>query len=393
MLLKDNYRHLCDARTSRRYRSDYNGEGSYCLTTADSDFEFPNFITDDLIKFLKNGDMNYSFRHDSFVELINIWYKNHYNDSNLHKDFNLNNVMAGNGVINFIQLSINAFSEKGDGVIFLSPVYYSFLTSVENAERVPQKCRLLFNKEENKYEINYKHLETLMKESKNKIFLFCNPHNPIGRVWNKEEINKIILLARENNVTIVSDEIWQDITFEDNKFYPIIYYAKDMDKIISTASFGKTFNLGGTQFGYATSYNEELINELLKEKNKHLSYASDNLVNIEIVKSCVTNPMNEKWLCEYREYVYNNYLIFKDIIKDTKITMPNVEGTYLCWMDFSACEDISSEKIDKILTSHKIFLEPGSDFCEEYKLCRRINLSISKERLLKIANIFKDCFS
>ena len=400
MKLRNNYKYLCKDRTSRRYNKTCEGMGEYCkdnysfcLSTADSDFQFPKYITNDLMKFLKKGDLNYSFKHSAFVPLINTWYKNHYNGDNLHKEFNSDNVMAGNGVINFVQLSILSFSNEGEGVIFLAPSYYAFLTSINNAKRIPKRSELIFNNEKKTFEIDFEDLENLMKEKSNKILLLCNPHNPIGMVWNKQEIERIIALSRKYNVLIVSDEIWQDITFKGNTFTPIIYSMKDDDMIISTSSFAKTFNLGGAQFGYGCSYNTAIIKRLLEEKNKYVTYASDNLINIEIVRSCIENKNNELWLNEYKEYLYQNYLLFRDLIKDTDIIIPNIQGTYLCWMDFKNCKDITSAKIDKTLKSNGIFLEEGTDFCNDYELCRRINLSISKKHIIKIGNIIKECFA
>ena len=408
MKLINNYEYLRKTKTTRRYSSEMlgttvtpkkiseeilNSDDVLCLSTADSDFQFPKYIAEDLTKFFKNGDMNYSFKHDSFVLDVDYWYKSRYNALNLHKTITPENVIIGNGVINFLQYAIEAYTNEGEGVIFFSPVYYSFLSSVVNSKRKVEKCTLIYNEEQKQYQIDFVLLEKLMKDANNKMLLFCNPHNPIGRVWNREEIDKILCMARKYNVMIASDEIWQDITFNDNLYQPLIYLAKETDNVVITTSFAKTYNLGGAQMGFAVSYNKDVVKKIMEAKAKHIIYASDNVISIEIFKSGATNPKNVLWLEEYKEYIHENHLVFRDILKDTNLLIPKLEGTYLCWVNFSKYDGITSEKIDEILTSNRIFVEPGTDFCDEYLLCRRINISVSRDHVIRVANVLKDNFS
>jgi bifunctional pyridoxal-dependent enzyme with beta-cystathionase and maltose regulon repressor activities len=180
MKLVDNYEYLVETKKSRRYECAVNKQ-CLCLSTADSDFRFPKYITEDVAEYMSHGDLNYSFRKEEFKDTINYWYKKEYGNKQT-KDFKTSNIIIGNGVINFLQLAIRSFSNIGDGIIFFSPVYYSFQTAILNLGRKVQKSKLIFNTHTQEFEINFEEFENLMKKESNKIFLFCSPHNPIGKV-------------------------------------------------------------------------------------------------------------------------------------------------------------------------------------------------------------------
>ena len=382
--MRNEYKLLLKEHRSRRYANNTIYKDGLYLSVADSDWCFPHGIQHDLCKFIKKRSMNYTFCANEFLPYVKKWYTQEYNFKGIAR-FTTNNMVIGNGVINFLQLAISAFTKEKDGVIFLSPVYYSFLTAIENLNRTVVKSKLKYDFQDNRFVINWTDLRKKMENSKNKMILLCNPHNPISRSWSKDELSKIIKLAQKNNLYVVSDEIWQDVNFKEITT-PIISLGNGKDKLLSVTSFAKTYNLGGAQFGFAISKNIEMMKKIRSEKNKHLVYATDNLTNIIIAISCMNNPGNRNWLEKHKKIIYENYLILKEAVEQTEIIMPKLEATYLCWLDFSKYK-IGKKEINKIFINEHIYLEDGSDFCEAYDHCKRINIAISKKHMQRFAEV------
>ena len=353
------------------------------LSVADADFPIMPEIKEGLKKYLDEAVLGYAAPTEKYFDSIIKWMKK-IHDYEIKKEW----IVPIAGVVNGVMASIIAYTEENDGVIIMEPVYYPFKNSILNTNRKPVICELKKD-ENNYYTIDCEKLEELAKDEKNKLLVLCSPHNPVGRVWTKEELQKIGEIAKRNNLIITSDEIWCDIVMPGYKHH-MLHTVDDTFKdisIIATAP-SKTFNIAGM----ATS-NMIIPNETLKEKflNAMIKMNATH-INILGFKACELAYNNgEKYLAEFIELIDNNQKIMKDELeKIDGIKIRNIEGTYLQWVDFNY---LNLENIDLetfMQKEAKLFLDEGYIFGESGSGFERFNIACPTEILIKHLERLKD---
>lgn len=354
------------------------------LWVADMDFKTPSFINDAIIKAASNSLYGYSVDTPELYASIINWQKNEHDWEIEQKD-----IFMINGVVPAYSACIEAFSEIDDEVIVQTPIYPPLFKCVTANER-----KLVINelkKDKNGYyTMDLEDLEEKIT-SKTKILVLCSPHNPVGRVWSKEELEKLANICIKHNITIVSDEIHSDITFK--KFTPLASISKEIaNQTITLNSAGKTFNIAGLNCAYAVSKNTEILEKFKKVAIKR-EINSINFFGYVSTRAAYEN--GSTFVKELKAYLMNNIIFTKEFFEKNSLNIDFFipEATYLLWLDFSKTGLSHLEIKNILLTKSKIALNDGVSFGSNGNKYFRLNTALSKKALNIALNQFVKNFS
>ena len=342
------------------------------LWVADMDFKTPKFINDAIIEAAQKSVYGYSIDTPKLYASIINWQKNQHN-----WEINQEDIYMVNGVVPAYSACIEAFSKVGDEVIVQTPVYPPiFKCIVANNRKVVEN--VLKKDEFGYYTMDFEDLESKITP-KTKILALCSPHNPVGRVWSKDELEKLSSICIKHNIIIVSDEIHSDITFK--KFTPLASInEKIANQTITLNSAGKTFNIAGLNCGYAISKNKDILKKFKKVAQKR-EIQSINFFGYIATQAAYENGAD--FVKELKKYIGENIKFTKNYFKENglKISFFEPEATYLLWLDFSKYELSHSEIKNILLTKSRIALNDGISFGNSGNYHFRLNLALSRSRL------------
>ncbi|UTC63974.1 pyridoxal phosphate-dependent aminotransferase [Treponema sp. OMZ 788] len=344
-------------------------EGVIPLSVADMEFKNPPEIIEGLKEYLDRLILGYSIRYADYDNAVINWLKRKHN-YNVSPEM----IMQTPGVVNAFFAAVNTFTEKGDGVIVMRPVYYPFSMAIEMNERELVNCPLLCDKD-NYYTIDYDKFESLAKQPKNKLLIFCSPHNPVGRVWKKEELKRLAEIALENNVIVFSDEIWNDIVMPGYKHTLMASISKEIGANTITATApSKTFNVAGLAASNIIVENENIRSKYYETLQKMRSSS----VNALGLKACeIAYTRCDKWLDELLIVLDTNQKLVKNYF-DSNFPMLKsryIEGTYLQWIDFRALGMDNKALEDFMHNEAQFFTDEGYIFGSEGDGFERINVA------------------
>ncbi len=346
------------------------------LWVADMDFKASDVLIRNLEKRAKHGFYGYEFQPDSIKNAILLWCKKRH-DWNTSKEC----ISFAPSVLTAISILIEIESKKGDGVIIQPPVYYPFEAIIRSLDRIPVYNKL---KEEDGYHrFNLDDLKRKASSVKNKLMILSSPHNPVGRVWKKNEIIQLAQICYDNGVRLISDEIHMEFIFNDNSFYSTALLDKELRRnSVQLFSAGKTFNLSGCANGIVHFTDEKLQNKFTDFLMKY-QLTSKNVFTTIALETAFTE--GEEWFSEMLSYINENLkyveLRIKKELPRVKYIKP--EGTYLIWLDFSdyLFKDDELEKF--LLERASVALDPGRWFGELYCSYARLNIGCSRKLLKK----------
>lgn len=318
----------------------------------------------------------YTYASDELIEAVQNWERSQHG-----YDFKKDALVFIEGVVPAISVAIQAFTKEGEAVLINTPVYPPFARTVKLNNR-----KLITNslvEKEGIFEIDFTQLEKDFVEENVKLYVLCNPHNPGGRVWEKEVLEKIGQLCQKHGVLLVSDEIHQDLALFGHKhhsFNTVNPDFKDFSIILSSAT--KTFNIAGTKNSYAIIENPKLRVAFQK---RQLANNQHEISGLGYLATEAAYRYGKDWLEELKEVLENHINFVVDVFeKETKIKVMKPQGTYLIWLDFSAY-NISDEELRKLLRDEaKVILNRGLDFGEEGALHARLNVAIPKTLLEEV---------
>lgn len=342
------------------------------LWVADMDFKTPSFINDAIINAAKNSLYGYSIDSDEIYQSIINWQNTQHN-----WQINKEDIYMINGVVPAYSACIEAFSEENDEVIVQTPIYPPLFKCV-NANNRKVVVNELKKDENGYYTMDLEDLEKKIT-SKTKILALCSPHNPVGRVWSKDELEKLSLICIKHNIIIVSDEIHSDITFK--KFTPLASISKEIEnQTITLNSAGKTFNIAGLNSAYAISKNQNLLNKFKKIAQKR-EIQSINFFGYIATKAAYDN--GAKFVEELKKYLLSNIEFTKNYFEKNglKIDFFQPEATYLLWLDFSKYNLSHNEIKNILLTKSKMALNDGVSFGSNGNKYFRLNVALSQNAL------------
>ena len=352
---------------------------------ADMDFEVLPEIRQTVHDYAEQLVYGYTYASDGLIEAVQNWEEKQHGYR-----FDKDALVFIEGVVPAISTAIQAFTKEGQAVLINTPVYPPFARSIKLNNR-----RLITNslvEKDGLFEIDFDQLEKDFVEEEVKLYVLCNPHNPGGRIWEKEVLEKIGQLCQKHGVLLVSDEIHQDLALFGNKhqsFNTVNEAFKEFSLILSSAT--KTFNIAGTKNSYAIIENPKLR---LAFQKRQLANNQHEISGLGYLATETAYRYGEDWLTELKELIEKHINYVVDLFgKETKIKVMKPQGTYLIWLDFSAY-DISDEELRKLLRDQaKVILNRGLDFGEEGVLHARLNVAMPTSVLEKVCQRIIATFS
>lgn len=293
------------------------------------------------------------------------------------------------GVVPAISTAIQAFTKEGDAVLINTPVYPPFARSVRLNNRKLIENSLV--KVDGHFEIDFEQLERDIVDNDVKLYVFCSPHNPGGRVWTKEELTKVADLCQKHGVLLVSDEIHQDLALYGNKHISMNTISdayKDFTLVLSSAT--KTFNIAGTKNSFTIIENENLRKAF---KQKQLANNQHEIPTIGLITTQAALTYGQPWLEELKTVFETNIdLLTKELSEKTNIKVMKPEGTYLVWLDFSAYDQDHNELGRLLKEVAKVVLNDGITFGSEGEKHFRFNVaaptSVVAEGVQRLVSVF-----
>lgn len=339
---------------------------------ADMDFMSPKFIRTALEQKIKHGVFGYEELGNEFFSSIIFWQKLQ-NNISLKK----HNIAFSSSVVASLGACVRAFSAVGDEVVVFSPVYYPFFSVVEENNRVVLNQELVYDGKD--YKIDFDLFEASITP-KTKLVLFCSPHNPIGKIWQSDELKRLIQICIKYDLKIVSDEIHCDIVFD--KFISLASFDSIHDRLIVLNSPSKTFNLAGLASSYVFSYDIDMLRAFKQELSKMHCNHLNSFSNIAMGVYCYDGKF---WLSELLKYIEKNKNTVVKYLRESnsKIKVVKSNATYLLWLDF--CDvGISHKEVKQRLLDAKIGLNDGENFGLGGSGYFRLNIATQNKNLKKV---------
>lgn len=359
--------------------SEYDKGETIAAWVADMDFAVPKCVRDAIIKSGRFGVYGYSFAGKDYYNNFIKWEKKRFNHT-IERDW----IRFSTGVVAAINWIVQSMTNQGDAIIIQTPVYHQFAESVKSNKR-ELICNDLVNTD-GVYTINFEDFEKKIKDNNVKMFIMCSPHNPVGRVWKKEELVKMMDICKKYDVIVLSDEIHHDFAFNDNKHIPTMSIS-DYDKLIMLTSSTKTFNLAALENSIIIIRDKKL-RDIYDAKTSDIHESSGNIIGYIAAEAAFGG--GEEWLEQVKSIIYSNYELLKNSLlgKFNKLTISPLEGTYLAWVDFGAY--LKPEEISNFFKKKcGVVFNLGEDFGGDCKTFVRINLATSKKNIQTICSRIK----
>ena len=345
------------------------------MWVADMDFPVADFILDAIRERLKHPVLGYTYRSDRFSGSVASWLERRHGWKLETADIGFSP-----GIVPALNMCVLEFTDPGDKVVVQPPVYFPFFSAVSNHGR-----ELIYNqlvKRDNRYEMDLDHLEELFRAGA-KLFFLCNPHNPVGRAWSREELEQLADLCVKYDVMVISDEIHSDLLLNGNKHIPFASLGKDIaDLTLSCMAPSKTFNLAGLYTSVMISTNPRL--RLRYEKILDAVHVGgDNILGQVALEAAYTS--GDEWLSQLLDYLEENYRAFCAVLNGSlpELLISPLEATYLAWLDFSFLEMDDKGLRDFIIHKAGLGLNDGPMFGPGGSQHQRLNLATPKKIMME----------
>lgn len=354
------------------------------LWVADMDFRTAPVITEALARRVQHGIFGYVRVPDEYYTTVTRWFERRH-DWHIDKEW----MIYTSGVVPAVSAVIKALTDPGDGVVVQTPVYNCFFSSIRN-----NGCRIVSNPliyEDGTYHVDFDDLERKTSDASVKLLLLCNPHNPAGRVWTREELSRIGEICHRNNVMVISDEIHCELVFPGHTYTPFASVCEEhLWNSVTCVSPSKAFNIAGLQIANIIACDEEVRRRI------------DRAININEV--CDVNPFGveamiaaynegEDWLMQLLDYLKANYDLLRDFFHTylTEIPVIELEGTYLVWTDCRMFNQSSDTLQSRLLEETGLWLNSGTMYGAEGEGFLRWNIACPRTVLEDALERFK-CF-
>lgn len=343
------------------------------FSVADMEFLTAPEIIKGLNSFLRNSILGYTCATEEYKNIVCSYIEKRHGYRP-----NTNSLVETRGVVEGVFSGVRAFSKEGDGVIMLTPVYYPLYRAINYNNRKLLSCPLIPTEEG--YTIDFELFEKLAKEAT--LFILCSPHNPTGRVWTKEELNRLGEICIKNNVFVLSDEIHMDITMKGYKHTIFASVSEEFaNNSIVFTSPSKSYNLAGLQTSNAFVHNEEKRSLFRKELEKSFAFNECGVIGY---KACsIAYKKCGKWLEGALSVIEKNKTIIENYIKENipEITVFPLQGTYLMWLDMRKT-GFSAEELEKRMKSQFLYFDEGYIFGKEGEGFERWNIACPTKYIL-----------
>ena len=345
------------------------------LWVADMDFRTAQPVIDAVTERAGHGIYGYALAGDEFYEAVIKWQKRR-NGWEVKKEW----IVFSPGVVPALWHIVRTFCSPGEKVILQSPVYYPFYKVIED-----NGCQVINNRLINnggRYEMNFEELERQAEDSSVKMMILCSPHNPVGRVWTKEELRRVSEICFANDVLLVSDEIHSDLVFRPNVHTPAASLSEElMMNTITCMAPSKTFNLAGVQVSDVIVPDRRLRRRLAGSMKS--AGVMPNVFGLAAQTAAYNE--GEEWLEQLLEYLAGNLDFMENFITSElpEVKFRRPEGTYLAWLDFSGYGFTTEELQNSMKNKAGVALDDGYIFGDGGKPCQRINFACPRSVLIK----------
>lgn len=362
----------------------FGGEDLLPMWIADMDFKSPKEVIQAMKDRADHGVFGYIDKSDGFYDSIINWIKKRY-DWEIKKEW----ILFTPGVVMGLNIGVRELVKENEKVVIQPPVYPPFYRVIENNNRLAIENPLIHDGE--KYVIDFEDLEEKAKDSK--LIMICNPQNPVGRVFTKEELEKLGNICIENDMTIISDDIHSDFTFKGTKHIPIAAISKELeDRTITLMAPSKTFNIAGLVTSIAIIPNEKLRN-IYQKSITAMEIDNMNIFGALALEAAYSH--GEEWLDQLLVYLEDNVDYAVDYINKNipgvKVDRP--EGTYLMWLDCRGVNKTPDQIQDALIKTGKVILNDGRSYGQEGDGFFRLNIGcprpILEEGLIRIEKAIK----
>jgi hypothetical protein len=356
------------------------------LWVADMDFQTSSYITDALEDMVKHGVFGYSESEEHYFEAVQNWMERHYNwhvkESWMTKT---------PGIVFALAMAVKAYTQENDAVLIQPPVYYPFKEVVEDNHRRLVNNTLVLGGD-GTYTIDYEDFEKKIIEENVKLFILCNPHNPVGRVWTREELERLGEICLKHGVFVVSDEIHADFVFERKHtvFSEVKEAYRDISMICTSPS--KTFNIAGLQISNIFISNPEKATAFRRQ----VAAAGYSQVGLPGLVACeAAYRHGDEWLEGVLAYIKANAEFTRAYLQEhlPRVKMTKLEGTYLVWLDFRNYGLTDKELDEKILNQAGLWLDSGAVFGKCGEGFQRINIACPRKTLHQALDRLIDVFA
>lgn len=361
-------------------------EGALPMWVADMDFQTSSYVIEALTQMSLHGIYGYSETGESYFNAVKNWMKKRH-DWDVKEEW----LIKTPGIVFALALAIRAYTKEGEAVLIQQPVYYPFSEVIISNHRKLVRNELK-QTADGAYEIDFEDFEEKIVKQNVKLFILCNPHNPVGRVWSKEELKKLGDICVKHGVIVVSDEIHSDFIFQ-GEHTVFTNVKKEYEEIsIVCTSPSKTFNIAGFQVSNIFIANEKLRKQFLEQLDA-TGYSQLNLAGITACEAAYT--YGEEWLDAVLAYIKANAAYAKAFIEEKlpKVKVTNLEGTYLLWLDFRAYGLCANELNEQILHKANLWLDSGEMFGKSGAGFQRINIACPRSVLKTALEQLADAFS
>lgn len=356
------------------------------LWVADMDFQTSSYITEALEDMVKHGVFGYSESEEHYFGAVQNWMERHYNwhvkESWMTKT---------PGIVFALAMAVKAYTQENDAVLIQPPVYYPFKEVVEDNHRRLVNNTLVLGGD-GTYTIDYEDFEKKIIEENVKLFILCNPHNPVGRVWTKEELERLGDICLKHGVFVVSDEIHADFVFERKHtvFSEVKEAYRDISMICTSPS--KTFNIAGLQISNIFISNPEKATAFRRQ----VAAAGYSQVGLPGLVACeAAYRHGDEWLEGVLAYIKANAEFTRAYLQEhlPRVKMTKLEGTYLVWLDFRDYGLTDKELDEKILNQAGLWLDSGAVFGKCGEGFQRINIACPRKTLQQALDRLIDVFA
>ena len=345
-------------------------DGILPMWVADMDFAAPPEVLADLQKIAAHGIFGYTEPRDAYYEAVADWFGARFGYHATRRE-----IVTSPGVVFALAQAVRAYTNPGDAVLVQTPVYYPFYDIIQDNGRTLVRNPLLYKS--GRYSIDFFDFERKIAENAVKLFILCSPHNPVGRVWTRAELERIDGICEKRGVIVVSDEIHCDFAWDGHTH--TCYGLINEDAIIATAP-SKTFNLAGLHISNVIVKNSDLRKMLVDEIDR----TGFSLMNVFGLAACQSAyAKGGQWLAELKAYLFENIRLAREYLaaRIPKVKLVEPEGTYLLWLDFKQFE-FAQVELDRLMAEKaRLWLNSGTVFGADGEGFSRINIACPKSTL------------
>jgi len=341
------------------------------LWVADMDFAAPVCVQEALVSRARHGIFGYSEPDATYFDVTRKWFEERFNWTT-ERDW----LTITPGVVNALYIAVRALTKPGDGIVIQQPVYYPFESSILKTGRQLLVNELVYS--DGRYSINFEDFETKIKQAK--MFIMCNPHNPVGRVWKLDELSRMGEICLRHGVIVIADEIHEDFVFPGHKHLVFAALNEELANItVTCTSPSKTFNLAGLLCANIFISNKELRDKF-KEEYTGCGLSQPGVMGLIACKAAYQD--GAEWLDQLLDYLAGNMVFLKTyLLKNIPgIRLIEPDGTYLAWLDCRGT-GISVQNLDTALTEGKLWLSSGLTFGKGGKGFERVNAACPRSVL------------